>query len=598
MNQRYSIGLNSTLIVLAASGLLTLLPGCPAPANECITDAECDDGLFCNGVEICENGACHSDGNPCSANQTCDEQSDACKPDSCNSDAACDDGLFCNGAETCANGFCHPGTSPCTAVQWEVNAAGNGHFYDVILVGTPVSWDDARNAAQTIGPGWDLVTVTSVAESAFVENLFSSAPSFFNPAPSGTNRSGPWIGGFNVVSANNFAWVTTEPVAFTDWGPSEPFGNGAAISYTDFTFPFGDGSGIAWNDIGPELRADGPIAFITEAAPELPAAAVTCDEQGDACILSAQCATDDYCDDTLFCNGRETCVDGSCQAGAAPCGIGETCDEDTGSCPPTECTTDAGCDDVNACTTDNCVAGTCANVTVVCDPGLACNSSTGLCEATCVANADCDDTLFCNGAETCVGGFCQVSAGPCSVGEACDEDARECTTSGSLPFFDDFEAGIGDWFADNGIWEVGVPMSGPNSAHSPQYVAATVLAGDYPDGTSSRLVSPSIQLPAVIAGNALHLRFWHWFTFGGGGSCLGCYGDFGMVQIREQTGPGQWGEWTTLSTFAGSSGVYTNALVDLSGYSGKKVQVGFLLSNGPWAAAAGWYVDDVTIDVF
>jgi hypothetical protein len=162
----------------------------------------------------------------------------------------------------------HSSRAHAAPVQWDIGAGGNGHFYDVILVGSALSWDDARAGAQGIGSGWDLATITSSAENAFVESLFSNNPSFFNSVPSGTNRSGPWIGGFNVVSSNNFSWVTGEPVTFTDWGPSEPFGNGQAISYTDFTSPFGDGSGIAWNDIGPGFRTDGPIAYIAEVVPE------------------------------------------------------------------------------------------------------------------------------------------------------------------------------------------------------------------------------------------------------------------------------------------------------------------------------------------
>lgn len=57
--------------------------------NACTTDAivegvcentplECNDGLFCNGVETCVDGACVAGGSPCAANQTCNETSDTC----------------------------------------------------------------------------------------------------------------------------------------------------------------------------------------------------------------------------------------------------------------------------------------------------------------------------------------------------------------------------------------------------------------------------------------------------------------------------------------------------------------------------------------
>jgi hypothetical protein len=47
----------------------------------------------------------------------------------------------------------------------------------------------------------------------------------------------------------------------------------------------------------------------------------------------AECAVDDDCDDGLFCNGAEQCVNGACEAGAEPCAVADpdhcqpTCDE-------------------------------------------------------------------------------------------------------------------------------------------------------------------------------------------------------------------------------------------------------------------------------
>jgi hypothetical protein len=41
--------------------------------------AACDDGLFCNGADTCGGGACSQHaGDPCNADQTCDETNDAC----------------------------------------------------------------------------------------------------------------------------------------------------------------------------------------------------------------------------------------------------------------------------------------------------------------------------------------------------------------------------------------------------------------------------------------------------------------------------------------------------------------------------------------
>jgi bacillopeptidase F (M6 metalloprotease family) len=153
----------------------------------------------------------------------------------------------------------------------------------------------------------------------------------------------------------------------------------------------------------------------------------------------------------------------------------------------------------------------------------------------------------------------------------------------------DFDHGMGDWSAHNGGWEVGAPTSGPSGAHSGSSVGGTVLAGDYPNTTSS-LVSPTIELPAIGAGEEIHLRFWQWFSFDSH--------DVGDVQVSQLTAPGVWSAWTTLTTYSGSSGVWSNALVDLSAYAGNSVRIGFQLRQGSYSyVGPGWYVDDVLIEI-
>lgn len=84
------------------------------------------------------------------------------------------------------------------------------------------------------------------------------------------------------------------------------------------------------------------------------------------------------CDDGLFCNGEETCVDGVCLPGVAPCLASQTCNEPAGACrssgtvgpPPTDCSSGAGCDDGDACTIDDtCVEGVCSGIPMPCDAG-------------------------------------------------------------------------------------------------------------------------------------------------------------------------------------------------------------------------------------
>jgi hypothetical protein len=83
-----------------------------------------DNGVFCDGTESCDEGTamCESSGDPCAADETCDEASNSCLDQPpCDTDADCDDGLFCNGTETCgADGICDSGTSPCDEDAGEV----------------------------------------------------------------------------------------------------------------------------------------------------------------------------------------------------------------------------------------------------------------------------------------------------------------------------------------------------------------------------------------------------------------------------------------------------------------------------------------------
>ncbi len=170
-------------------------------------------------------------------------------------------------------------------------------------------------------------------------------------------------------------------------------------------------------------------------------------------------------------------------------------------------------------------------------------------------------------------------------------------------FFDDFEDGIGLWWASNGIWEVGVPTSGPGEANSDSTLAGTVLDGNYPDKVNSSLVSPSIDIPAIATGEEIHLRFWHWFSIGGYDSI--------SIKVSEETAPGVWSGWTTLVAYSGNTGysvnsgnVWSYSLVDLSAYAGKKIRIGFSLdqsdSGYPYYktyVGPGWYIDNVSITV-
>jgi len=100
-----------------SDGIDCTVDSCDEVNDACVNDPDdtaCpDDGLFCNGTEFCDPAAdCSSTGDPCPAGTVCNEDTDMCDAVGCTSDAECDDGEFCNGAETCNldTRKCEPGT--------------------------------------------------------------------------------------------------------------------------------------------------------------------------------------------------------------------------------------------------------------------------------------------------------------------------------------------------------------------------------------------------------------------------------------------------------------------------------------------------------
>jgi hypothetical protein len=82
----------------------------------CTSDAECDNGLACDGIETCVSGTCKS-GSPMDCSNlnnacntgVCDETTNNCVSQPKADGTACGDGAYCNGMETCQAGGCVPG---------------------------------------------------------------------------------------------------------------------------------------------------------------------------------------------------------------------------------------------------------------------------------------------------------------------------------------------------------------------------------------------------------------------------------------------------------------------------------------------------------
>ena len=130
------------------------------------------------------------------------------------------------------------------------------------------------------------------------------------------------------------------------------------------------------------------------------------------------CATDEECQNGLYCDGEEQCPYGFCTTGPLPdCSDGvnctlDTCIEETDSCD--HVTDDAACDDSNPCTTDSCDVSTdsCINAPIDCSDGVNCTLDT--CDP---ATGDCGHTIAdeaCDDLDDCTIDTCDVPSDTCS----------------------------------------------------------------------------------------------------------------------------------------------------------------------------------------
>jgi hypothetical protein len=124
-------------------------------ACTCEKNADCNDGVFCNGEEICESGTCQPGDNPCL--EYCDEVYDGCF--SCNNNFTCEVGENCNTCpndcisgeeEICGNDVCEPSNGEdCLSCPEDCAGKQNGKPSRQFCCGdgvgvNPVDCDDDR----------------------------------------------------------------------------------------------------------------------------------------------------------------------------------------------------------------------------------------------------------------------------------------------------------------------------------------------------------------------------------------------------------------------------------------------------------------------
>lgn len=92
---KYKVAVVSLALCTLCVGLALFATGCVIQPP-CMTDADCDDGLFCNGAETCVDEVCQDGTNPCEEGQDCDEDNAVCVVEGCQSNEDCPEGEVCD----------------------------------------------------------------------------------------------------------------------------------------------------------------------------------------------------------------------------------------------------------------------------------------------------------------------------------------------------------------------------------------------------------------------------------------------------------------------------------------------------------------------
>jgi len=182
---------------------------CDTVTGECEyvpDDKLCDNGVFCDGAEVCDPAiGCRSGDEPC-PDQFCRDTEPFCVD--CLEDGDCDDGDFCNGQEMCdPAGMCEKGAPPCPPdmiCNSKKRRCEKGHFtLDVKPGACPNRVALAGNGymamAVTGSPGADVrnIRIKSLRLSR-VDGLGESlTPNLGKPGPVPKvhDVATPWVGG-------------------------------------------------------------------------------------------------------------------------------------------------------------------------------------------------------------------------------------------------------------------------------------------------------------------------------------------------------------------------------------------------------------------
>jgi len=413
---------------------LLVLPGASARAQTAVcgngiveAGEQCDDGNTLDGdccSSTCQNEPsgqpCPDDGNVCT-DDVCDASGACTHPDNT---APCDDGLFCDGLEVCAGGICTHGGDPCAAGPECARTCNEAAANCFDPAGTACTSDgNPCTDDQCDGAG---MCIHASNSAPCDDGVFCNGPDLCAGGLC-THSGDPCTGGpecartCNEAAANCF----------------DPAGTACTSDVNPCTLDQCDGSGGCAHPAGNAGALCRPAAGPCDLAESCTGTSATCPPdvgQPDTapCDDGLFCTVNDVCNAGV-CHGEAR----DCSDAGDQCNTG-TCDGVGNACVATPRPNGATCNDGNPCTrNDTCQGGTCGGDPVVCVAldgchlAGTCDSLTGTCSnPTKPDNVSCDDGDACSGADSCQGGVCRGFAlpgccrndGECDDGFACTED--------------------------------------------------------------------------------------------------------------------------------------------------------------------------------
>jgi hypothetical protein len=273
-------------------------PSCPCNQGygDCAEDADCAAGLVC-AQDAGDNWGCPASTNICVV------------PSS--------DGGGCNGGAHCDSGFCRP-ECPCLE--------GEGDCLNDSQCATGLKCE--ANVGSSYGcDAWVNICVPGLKN---CDPDYCSTSNLCTPGYGHCDSNAECESGLTCLQNVGADYGCDDPsVDICDLDPNATYGGCQGGSQCDAGFcdsacPCYEGQG--------ECDTDADCAYILVCDVDSDNNA-GCGSSADICMFpsASPCTTNAECDDSLFCNGEETCNSGTCVDGADPCPPGE-CNESTNSC--------------------------------------------------------------------------------------------------------------------------------------------------------------------------------------------------------------------------------------------------------------------------